>query len=92
MFLLLLLPAGEGRLEEFWGNNNNSLGPEPGAGDLWNPRPQASPSGWQGLQMAFELSLAVITVHLLQPQVPFSAQPHGLGCNTPLSLIPCAET
>ena len=27
MFLLLLLPAGEGRLEEFWGNNNNSPWP-----------------------------------------------------------------
>lgn len=67
------------------------IGPEPGAADLWNPRPWSSPSGWQGLQMALELSLAVITVHLLQPQVPFSARPHGRCCNTPLSLIPCAE-
>lgn len=29
------------------------------------------PSAWQGLHMAPELSLAVIKVHLLQPQGPF---------------------
>ena len=37
LFCLLLLPAGEGRLEEFWGNNNNS--PWPWA---WSRRSVAS--------------------------------------------------
>ena len=66
--------------------------PEPQAGALWTLRPWASPSGWQGLQTTLEFSLAVTEVHLLPLQVPFSARPHGLGCNTPLSPILCAET
>lgn len=50
------------------------------------------PSGWQGLRMALELPLAVIKVHLLLPQVPFSALPHGLGCYIPLFLTLSGET
>lgn len=49
-------------------------------------------SGWQGLQMALELPLAVINVHLLLPPVPFSALPPGLGCHIPLFLTPSGET